>query len=90
MHDNVDIRRHGGLSRHDSGCAFFQKGQSGKRPRNIKPDVKGIPLNKNPMAYLEAGKAKIDSNLKLGIREKVDGVSRSDLMTMVFSNILCT
>jgi hypothetical protein len=30
---------------------------------------------KTPIEYLEVAKAKIDSNLKLGIIEKVDGVS---------------
>ena len=48
---------------------------------HIKPDVKVIPLNvctprKTPIAYMEAAKAKIDSDLQLGIIEKVDGVSR--------------
>jgi hypothetical protein len=48
---------------------------------HIKADVKIIPLNictprKTPIAYLEAAKAKIDSNLEMGIFEKVDGVSR--------------
>jgi hypothetical protein len=48
---------------------------------HIKPDVKIIPLNvctrrKTPIAYREAVKAKIDSDLEMGIIEKVDGVSR--------------
>jgi hypothetical protein len=48
---------------------------------HIKPDIKVIPLNvctprKTPIAYMEAAKAKIDSDLQLGIIEKVDGVSR--------------
>jgi hypothetical protein len=48
---------------------------------HIKPDVKIIPLNvctrrKTPIAYREAVKAKIDSDLEMGIIERVDGVSR--------------
>ena len=48
---------------------------------HIKPDIKFIPLNvctprKTPIGYVEAAKAKIDSDLKLGIIEKVEGVSR--------------
>lgn len=48
---------------------------------HIKPDVKIVPLNlctprKTPMAYLDAVKAKIESDLALGIIKKVEGVSR--------------
>jgi hypothetical protein len=48
---------------------------------HIKADVKIIPLNictprKTPIAYLEAAKAKIDSDLEMGIIEKVDRVLR--------------
>ena len=50
------------------------------RPREWN-DVKVIPLNvctprKTPIAYLEAAKAKIDSDVQLGIIKKVEGVSR--------------
>jgi len=48
---------------------------------HIKPDVKVIPLNvctprKTPIAYMDEVKKKIESDLQLGIIEKVDGVSR--------------
>ena len=48
---------------------------------HIKPDVKVIPLNvcsprKTPIAKMDEAKKKIESDLKLGIIEKVDRVSR--------------
>jgi hypothetical protein len=48
---------------------------------HIKTGVTVVPLNvctprKTPIAYLEAAKKKIDSDLEMGIIEKVEGVSR--------------
>jgi hypothetical protein len=56
---------------------------------HIKTGVTVVPLNvctprKTPIAYLEAAKKKIDSDLEMGIIERVEGVSRwCSLMSFV-------
>ena len=68
------------------GSVFDEKGplrtMKGDPMRiHMKEDVKFIPLNimcprKSPHAYMDAAKAKIDSDLAMGIIERVEGPSR--------------